>query len=196
MEGDFEIERIYIYDIPAFLIKTDLDIIKNFKEPISIGIDIPTVLRSSILFLLSVSAVNYINIKEYQREINKIQTKIDDVDMKIKELMSKYKSDEDSVKSANVISKLKKDLSIDAIVILETILKNLPENDYLVAYNQEDFKLRISVNSKEPAKTIKKLSSVEIFSNMKMVTSPIKQQNGSFNILLDIDLRNKDDGQI
>lgn len=192
-DQNIQIKRIHRDDLPAFILKTDKKIIKQFREPLTLPFDTEQILKSSAVFLLSLSAVSYFNLREYQQQTQKIEEQIHEIDSKIDALMKKVKKEGSDQELSSILNILRKEMEIDTLKILEHLLMAMPEKDYVVMYSQEEYKLRLSVNSKDPVKTIKSLSSVKSFDSIRMATAPVKQQDGSFNILLDIDLRNTQD---
>lgn len=189
LDTNLKVEKIYTDNLPAFLLKTDKNAIKQFKESVTFSFEGEKVLKTSVAFLLTLSVIKYINLLEYKREIDNIDIKIQDLTKKIESLNTKIKEGDSQTSLPLVLEALKQDLNIDTLRIIQKILQKLPDRDYIVMYSQEEYKLRISVNSKDPVVTIKALSSIDIFENLKMATAPIKQQDNSFNILIDIDLK-------
>ena len=127
----------------------------------------------------------YLSVKNYEKAINEINAKIDQLDKKIKSLDTTKGSDEESVYTQmfNYIEGIP-----SVFGVLNEVGKVLPEDTYIVKVKFSEKVLETTFNTKDPTKLLKAIAKIKNVKDVKVLYPLTKTQENSYNITLSLEL--------
>jgi hypothetical protein len=128
----------------------------------------------------------YLSVKNYEKAVNEINTKIDQIDQKIKSLDTTKESEDVSVYT-QMFEYIN---SIPSVFnVLNDIGKALPEDSYIIKVKFSEKVLEATFNTKDPTNLLKTVAKVKSVKDVKILYPPSKTpDNNSYNITLSLEL--------
>ncbi len=182
--------NVYTYHLeyPAFLHNPKNLKIPQYKVKKEIKIDYRGLVYASMIVLFFYGVATFLTYRNYQSQIEKLKEKIETLDKNIKTLSLQISDKGENIeKFINIVNDINKDM--DATQLLNNITANLPEQDYVLLYSYENNTATLTVVSKEPTKTLKKLADIK-FLDIRLKSPPTKNQENSFNMVLEVEVKN------
>lgn len=127
----------------------------------------------TVLVLLLLFAVFYIPVHQLATLDQSLQTKVEEEKETAKQTMAVRGELEQTIKAANFLDERKKSVP-SALAVLDKLTRALPDNTWLLTFNQNNTEVKISGYSSAAAELISAIDAVPLFTKPAF-TSPIVQ---------------------